>query len=903
MSEERRNDIAVIGMACRFPGARDPDGYWRNILDGVESIRDLSDADLDAAGVSAQEREHPDYVRRAGTLEEFDHFDPSFFGISARDAEIMDPQHRQFLTCCWQAFERAGHDPARFEGPVGVFGGSGANLYLHRNVLTHPTLVDSLGFFHLRHTGNDKDFLSTFVSYKLDLTGPAINVQTACSTSLVAIHLAAQSLIAGECDLALAGGSTLTVPHTAGYRYRTGDVLSPDGHCRAFDAASAGTVFGHGAGVVVLRRLQDAVEDNDHIHAVIIGSAVNNDGAGKVGFFAPSVEGQSEAVAEAIDVAGVSADTIGLVEAHGTGTPVGDPIEVLALTQAFRESSQRSNYCALGSVKPNIGHLDTAAGVASFIKAVYAVERRTIPPSLHYEEPNPEIDFANSPFYVSDRPHEWPSTDTPRRACVNSLGVGGTNAHVILEQAPAPATTRRADHPEILALSARSPAALDRSAERLSVRLAELADDQPGSSDPSDGVLADIAHTLQTGRKSFEIRRVLAASDREEAAGLLRQPDPRRVFTQRADARLEGCAFLFPGGGTQYAKMGAGLYASEPVFRSHIEAGLAWLERNEQATGLREAWGIDGSTSGAARLDTLSLQLPAIFLAEFALAQLWRSWGIEPRAMLGHSLGENTAACLAGVLSFEDALGLVCLRGRLVESVKGGGTLGVSAPARDVERLLGDDLELACVNGAQHCVVSGPVASLDRIETQLAARNFVYQRVNMNVPAHSAMFEPILDEFRSYLQSVALNAPSIPIVSNRSGTRLTEAEATDPEYWVRHLRETVQFADGVATLLDDPKLALLEIGPGRGLGSLVRQHPDAVGRTVLPTMRHAEETTDDGIFARTAFARLWAAGMDGRLECSARRGRASPSCAAARDRARRTALLDRTPNAATCRCG
>ena len=487
--------IAIIGMAGRFPGARNVPEFWRNLKNGVEGVRPFTDAELQASGVSADELAQPDYVKSGVVLKDLDKFDAAFFGFSPKDASIMDPQHRIFLECAWEALEDAGHVPENFEGSIGVFAGSGMNSYLIHNLLTNARLVASAGLFLLRQTGNDKDVLATRVSYELNLRGPSINVQTACSTSLVAVHLACQSLLSQECDMALAGGVTIEFPHGRGYLYREGEILSRDGHCRSFDADSSGTVFASGAGIVVLRRLDDALAERDTIYAVILGSAINNDGARKVGYLAPSVDGQSEVIAEALGVAGVAARDISYVETHGTGTKVGDPIEIKALTQAFRQSTATRGYCAIGSLKTNIGHLDAAAGVAGLIKTVMALRHRQIPPSLHFRRPNPLIDFENSPFYVNTGLMEWNAERGKRRAGVTSLGIGGTNAHVVLEEAP-PVEKITLPRRSLISCSC-SPL------RRLPHWKTPVRISAPTLQEHSEVSLQDVAFTLQSGRKSF----------------------------------------------------------------------------------------------------------------------------------------------------------------------------------------------------------------------------------------------------------------------------------------------------------------------------------------------------------------------------------------------------------------
>ncbi|HZO09869.1 MAG TPA: type I polyketide synthase, partial [Myxococcota bacterium] len=548
------SDIAIVGIALRFPGAHGPKAFWENLRAGVESVQRFGDDELAARGVPRSLLADPAYVKAGLVLEGMDRFDAEFFGFSPKDAAILDPQHRQFLECAWEALEDAGHPPSSFRGPIGVFGGCGMGSYFAFHLLSNPALVESTGLFLLRHTGNDKDFLTTRVSYCLDLEGPSVSIQTACSTSLVAVHAACQSLNSGECDLALAGGVTIELPHGVGYLHRAGEILSPDGHCRPFDHRAQGTLFGSGVGIVALRPLEDALRDGDRIYALIKGSAVNNDGAGKVSYLAPSVDGQAAVVAEALAAAGVEADTLEYIEAHGSGTPLGDSIEVAALMQAFgRRSLQGRPPCGLGSVKANIGHLDTAAGVAGLIKTALALQHGEIPPTPNFEAPNAAIRFADTPFHVVAQLRPWPRGARPRRAGVTALGIGGTNAHVVLEEPPArvPTSTPRRQW-QVLGLSARSKRALDAASRRLAAHLRE----NPGQS------LADVGYTLLAGRRAFEQRRVLCCRDAAEAAAWLESGDPQRVFSHGCDSAPASVVFLLPGGGAQYAQMGAGLHES-----------------------------------------------------------------------------------------------------------------------------------------------------------------------------------------------------------------------------------------------------------------------------------------------------------------------------------------------------
>ena len=847
------NDIAIVGMAARLPGAKTIDAYWKNLIGGVESVRFFTDEELLARGETKDRLRNPKYVRAAAPLEDLELFDGEFFGFSPKESAILDPQHRIFTECCWEALENAGHPPERFNGPIGVFGGCGFEAYFALNVLRNPELMDSVGFFLLRHTGNDKDFLVTRVSYLLDLKGPSVNVQTACSTSLVAAHLACQSLLSGECDMALAGGVTLEIPHGLGYIYREGEVLSPDGHCHAFDHRGQGTIFGSGAGVVVLRRAEDAVEDGDHIHAIIKGSAVNNDGSSKVGYLAPSVDGQAAAMSEAYTVAGVEPETIGYIECHGTGTYLGDPIELSAMTQAFRQQTEAKQFCRIGSVKTNIGHLDTAAGVASLIKASLALRHKQIPASLGFEKPNPNIDFDNSPFMVNTSLFDWPEGQAPRRAAVNSLGVGGTNAHLVVQEPPRRPMSPPTQHKKhILTLSGRTKKAVDQYAAKLAEHL-RAHPEQP---------LADVAHTLLNGRRWFEQRRVVVAESHEEAAALLGDNDRLRVHTHGAVSDKSPVVFTFPGGGAQYPNMAKGLYDTEPTFKATLDRGFDWL-RAKTGTDYKALLFPTAGTEDAAKekLRETPIQLPLIFLVEVALAELWQSWGVQPEALLGHSLGENAAACVAGVLTFEAGLGLVLLRGQLLERAEEARMVSVQLPRDTLEPLLEGKLDIATVNAPDLCVVSGTVAAVEWLEAKLTAMEVDFRRLKIKAASHTRTLDPVLPDFRAYLKSITLSAPTIPFVSNRTGQWITSEQATDPEYWVQHLRNTILFADGVETLLDKPDRIFLEVGPGRTLSSLVRGHPGIKpSSNVVNTLPHPDEDVPADIHALTALGRLWASG-------------------------------------------
>lgn len=845
-------DIAVIGMSLRFPGADSPEEFWQNLCNGVESITFFTDEQLAAAGTPAETLKNPDFVKANPVLRNIEEFDAAFFGFKPREAEATDPQMRLFLECAWEALESGGYDPDRIKGPVAVYGGNSLSNYFILHVLPVLHQIGTPGSVFGTVSYNEKDALTTLVSYKLNLRGPSMAVQTFCSTSLVAIHLACQSLIRGEADMALAGGVSLGTQPVAGYFFEEGGIKSPDGHNRAFDAKGKGTVFGNGSAVVLLKRLEDALRDGDTIHAVVKGSAVNNDGSQKAGYTAPSVEGQVEAISAALKVSGIDPGTIGYVETHGTGTSIGDPIEVQAMTRAFRAFTARNGYCPIGSVKTNFGHLDRAAGVAGFLKTVLAVKHGRVPPSLHFETPNPKIDFDASPFFVNTALREFADTGAPRRAGVSSLGIGGTNAHVIVEEPPAPIATSPSRPAQLLLVSARGEKTLGRAAANLARFLRQN----------RDVPLADVAYTLSVGRRPFQHRLAVVASTADEAVARLERPDGKTTATGAPRAADTPVAFLFPGQGAQYAQMTRGLYGSEPTFRARIDE-LCDALQSETGWDLRPLLYPEAADETAAteRLRQTEVTQPALFVVELALAELWERWGVVPRAMLGHSLGEYVAATLAGVFTWRDALRLVAARGRLMQRCEPGVMLAVPMTEADVTRHLEDQVTVAVLNTPQSTVVGGPEAAIARVEQRLSALSLSARRVATSHAFHTAMMQPIVAEFEALVASVARHVPMRRWVSNVTGTWITAAQATDPSYWAQHLRQPVRFADGVATLLADGDAVLLEVGPGKTLGSFVRHHPQAKGVTPRASLRGAAESGDDVAQVALAAGQLWTAGV------------------------------------------
>ncbi|HXB57697.1 MAG TPA: SDR family NAD(P)-dependent oxidoreductase [Vicinamibacteria bacterium] len=851
-TEMTGTEIAVVGMAGKFPGANSVDELWENLKNGVESVSSISLEEWAAeVDVHPSFLERPDLVPMRPRIEGADLFDAAFFGYTPREAQILDPQQRLFLECCWEALESAGYDTERFAGSIGLAAGVSQSSYLMNYLQWDRELIQAMGNLKVG-LGNMNDALPTRVAYKLNLRGPAYAVQSFCSTSLLAVHLACQSLLNHESDLALAGGVTIAVSQNTGYQYMEGGILSPDGHTRTFDARGKGMVFGNGLGAVVLKRLKEAVRDGDNVRAVILGSAINNDGSVKVGFTAPSVSGQAEVIVEALSAADVNPETITYVEAHGTATALGDPAEIAGLTKAWRKWTGRKRYCAIGSVKTNIGHLDAAAGVAGLIKTVLALEHRQIPASLHFEAPNPEIDFAGSPFYVVTELTPW-NSEGPRRAGISSFGIGGTNAHAILQEAPLLPPSDPARPWQLLVASAKTATALDEATRKLTNHLTAHPDTN----------LADAAWTLQVGRRVFNHRRVVVGRDLEDARAAL--GDPARWATAAQERQNAPVAFMFTGQGSQYVGMGRGLYEEEPVFREAVDAG-AELLRSSLGLDLRGVLYPRSGHAEAAAEQLMQTQFtqPALFLVEYALARLWMSWGIQPVAMIGHSVGEYVAAHLAGVFSFEDALALVAERGRLMQSLPRGAMLSVPLGEAALRPHLGAGLDLASVNAPGACAVAGSAEAIDRLERELAERGVPSRRLHTSHAFHSAMMEPILPAFRRRVGEAERRTPSLRFVSNVTGDWITAGEAMDAEYWVRHLRGTVRFGEGVKRLIgEESRPVLLEVGPGNTLVSLARQQgADTGAAAAVASLRHVSETLPDRAFLLGSLGKLWLAGVN-----------------------------------------
>lgn len=837
--------IAIIGMSGRFPGASGPVEFWQNLVAGRESLSRFTDAELAAAGVPAGQSSAPDYVPVRGVLADVELFDAEFFEFTPRDAVITDPQQRLLLTCAWEAFEDAGYDPARIPDDSGVFVGASESTYRY---LIDAAEIDEMSIA----LGNEKHFLASRIAYKLNLHGPAVTVQTACSTSLVAVHLACQSLRVGETSLALAGGASIVVPQQTGYVYTPNGIQSPDGHCRAFDAHARGTIPGNGIGLVMLKRVEDALRDRDTIIAIIRGSAVNNDGARKMGFAAPSIVGQSRAIGKALAAAGVRPEDIDYVEAHGTGTALGDPVEVAALADVFGPAGGAGAHCGIGSVKPNIGHLDVAAGISGLIKSALAISNQQIPPTINYQDPNPEMALTGSPFYIVERLRPWPRRDRPRRCGVSSFGIGGTNAHVIVEESPARdcVPVPDPDRPEILPLSARDPAALRALARNLSAHLRN----EPGLG------LADVAYTLQVGRARFPYRQfvVSSAGDRvaDQVAAVADAAPRTRISPQRT------LTFLFPGQGAQYAGMAQTLYAEFPQFRSIVDYCAAALLPE---LGLDLLAVLRGPTAedSSLLLRPTEIAQPGLFVVEYAAARLLEELGIRPAVLAGHSVGEYVAACLAGAFSLEEGLHLIAVRGRLMGAAAPGAMVSVQAQESRVREEIARShlpVDIAAVNAASSVVLSGTVAAIQEITGRLEAAEIGIRQLSVSHAFHSRMMDPVLAEFRALARSIAFRPLRAPVILNVTGEIAPAGTMLDADYWADQLRSPVLFKKAVDQAAALPGAVLVEIGPGTVLSASARQQVSTA--TVVPPVLPDRRQAYPQKAALTALGALWAVGEE-----------------------------------------
>lgn len=888
MVRDALDGIAIVGMAGRFPHSPNVQRFWENLCQGFEGISFFSDEELERAGIGSDLLRNPNYVKAKGFLEEADLFDAGFFGFSPREAELTDPQIRLFLECGWEVLESAGYDPDKFPGLIGVYAGMSFSSYMWQFAGDES---DSVSAFRTVMGGAEKDHLATTVSYRLNLRGPSFNIQTACSTSLAAVHAAARAVMTYECDMALAGGVAVSVPLRCGYVYEPGGIASADGRCRSFDANGSGSVVGDGVGIVLLKRLEDAVAAKDTVYAVIKGSAVNNDGRRKVGFTAPAIEGQAEVISMALAAAGAKCESIGYIEAHGSATTLGDPIEIAALNQAYSQSALRPGRIAVGSVKSNIGHLNAAAGVAGLIKTALALKHGWIPPSVNFSEANPKIPFERGPFRVNDTLSPWPEGNEPKRAGVSSFGIGGTNVHVILEEAPRMEQAEPAKPFQLIVISAKTRPALERATDRLAAHLLRHPEKN----------LADIAFTLQEGRKAFEHRRIVVGRDISATATALQARSPSRVLAAIAPGTRRPVAFLLPGLGDQYLDMGRGLYESEPEFAKHVDYCSEFLQPllgadlrrtmypsqrvrqqneigNEERVDFRNLLQRNlmqrnlvqrGDKDSAPAMQEIHRTLwaqPALFVIEYALAKLWMSWEIVPESMMGYSIGEYVAACLSGVISLEDSLRMLAVRAQSIDRLPPGAMLAIAAPEAEIRPLLTPEISVAGVNGNSLCVVAGaPEAVATLQERLLREGEIVCRRLLATHAFHSSQMQPVAEELTKIARSIRLSPPEIPYISNVTGKLISDSEATDPGYWARHLTQPVQFAAGLRHLCSPSAPVLLEVGPGQMLTSLAEQYlagRGAADRVTLASLPHSSDAQPDRAFILNTLGSLWLSGIE-----------------------------------------
>ena len=850
---------AIVGMAARMPGAADLTEFWQNLVDGKESITVFSQDELDST-LDPRDTTDPHYVPARGIIEDADHFDARFFKTPPRNAEFTDPQQRIMLELAWTALEDAGIIPNKSEDTIGIWAGTYTTSYFVKNILTNPDLIRQTGEFQMG-VYNEKDYIATRVAHALNLTGPAINVNTACSTSLVALIEACKSLDAGHCDVALAGGASVTFPQNSGHLHQTGSIFTPDGHCRPFDAKGAGTLFSDGAGVVVVKRLEEAVAAGDRVYAVVKGFGINNDGGEKASFSAPSINGQASAVAMAQAMAGVDAESIGYIEAHGTATPIGDPIEVTALRTVFEAQTDQKQFCAIGSVKSNIGHTVAAAGVAGLIKVAMSLHDEQIPATLHYENPNPQIDFENSPFFVCDQNREWKRGEQPRRAGVSSFGVGGTNAHILLEESPVVDAAESTNElpVTILPVSGKTEEALCANVTNLTSAL------QSAANDADSAELSSIAHALQVGRDEFTWRAAIVSDNFEDAAQTMASKTPPRFMKRKSSASPRDVVFMFPGQGSQYVRMGKNLYDHSEIFRENLDR-CADILTPLLGRDLRDVLFPPAGQEEAAQeiLKNTQFTQPALFALGYSLAQVWMSWGITPTALMGHSIGEFAAACTAGVFKLEDGLKMIAERGRAMQALPGGSMMSVRLPGAEVEPMIWGDMAIGSYNGPKLCVVAGPDDQVAELQKKLEANDVACRHLHTSHAFHSPMMNEIVAPFAEFVGQFELSEPTIPILSTVTGKWMTAEQATDPNYWADHLRAPVRFSEAVTEMWgEDPSRILIELGPRKTLAILSKQHAeDPKNQISIPTLSDNAENNAEWHSMMSAVAQLWLAGAE-----------------------------------------
>ncbi|WP_010604334.1 type I polyketide synthase [Pseudoalteromonas maricaloris] len=849
LKEYYQDDIAVISMAGRFPGANSVEEFWHNLENGVESVRFFSQEELLNLGVDPALLENPNFVGAEGVLEGVENFDAEFFGFSPREAELLDPQHRIFLEVIWELLERAGYGAEEGDNIIGVYSGAGASSYLSRNLLSHQDYVRDVGTFKVS-LSTGQDFVSTRASYKLGLSGPSININTLCSSSAVAVHYAREALLAYQCDIAVAGGVTISNSREDALFYQEGGIGSFDGHCRAFDARAAGTVAGNGIALVALKRMEDALEDGDQILGVLKSSAINNDGGDKASYTAPSPEGQSRCITEALESAEIDPATISYIEAHGTGTNLGDPIEVSGLTRAFQRYTDKKQFCGIGSVKTNIGHLVSAGGVASMIKTLKGMEHHKIPASLNFEQPNPKIDFANSPFFVVDKTIPWePSAGDKLRAGISSFGIGGTNAHLIVEEAPELPKSDSASGLHLIVLSAKTASSLVKTKENLLEHLKCCPELN----------IADVAYTLQVGRRNFKHKFVTVVSSIDELKNKLTGDDKRFTIHSAQNKTERDICFMFPGQGSQYVGMAKALYENEAEFKKHLDQCFE-LIHTHCSLSLKELLFCENSTAASTQLkQTQNAQL-SLFSVSYALAKLLISWDVKPQSMIGHSIGEYVAACLSGVFTLENAIRLVAKRGELMAGMPHGKMLSIPIAASEVSNWVREGV-WHCVQNSEHSqVLGGQPEAVDALLAELNAAGIEASLLHTSHAFHSGMMAAALQPFIEFASTIPMNKPTIPFISNVSGD-WAEEEVCSPEYWAKHLRQTVKFNDGLETLWsEDTSRVYVEVGPGTTLRSFIKtlSNNQAHVASTLPKPAEQELTLESIAFTR---AEIWAAGI------------------------------------------
>lgn len=843
-------DVAIIGMAGRFPGALSIEELWGVLKDGKETISFFTAEELDKAIPEAL-RNDPLYVKARGVVPSAKEFDARFFGLNPKLAQAMDPQQRLFLEIAWEVLEQSGHLPKHFDGSIGVYAGTGTNTYYKNNVLPNKELLNQVG--HLQaNTVNEKDYIASRTAYHLNLKGPAVSVHSACSTSLLAIAEAVEAIRNGQCDIALAGGSSLTAPINSGHLYQEGSMLSSDGHCRSFDAEGKGTVFSDGAGVILLKNLEDAKKDGDFIYGLIKGVGINNDGGGKGSFTAPSVEGQADAISRALDDAQISPDEISYLEAHGTATPLGDPIEMEGLHMAFG-AQDKKGYCALGSIKSNMGHLTAAAGVAGLIKTILAMNNRQIPASLGFSKPNPAIDFENSPFFVNAELRQWDVDQDSRKAGISSFGVGGTNVHVVVEEYVMEAKNTDPGRPlQLLPWSAKTETSLETYGDKLGTYLISNASLS----------LADISYSLKTTRDSFAHRQFVLSNSTKEASEKLLKDEKSKLNRSILKVVPSEVAFMFPGQGAQYLQMGKALYEHEIVFREAVDNCSDLLVKDLKEDIRKIIFPETNSTEAEEKLKDTRFTQPALFVIEYALAQLWMSWGITPTLICGHSIGEFVGAHLAGIFNLEDALHLIAVRGRLVSELPGGSMLSIRMTAEEITKILPESLSMAAINSDRLCVVSGDDKDIGEFIQIIKKEGIPHVLLATSHAFHSTMMDPVLDTFKHEVKKTALRAPNLPVISTVTGKKLSDSDAIDPEYWTNHLRATVRFSDAMDTILKLDDIILLEVGPGKSLTTLARQKKVAKSKTIVPSLPIPK--TGEGSYTEllSALGNLWLNGLE-----------------------------------------